>query len=107
LWIAADARGQVTTVSLGDFGKGVAVSPDGSRVFVTNFDSTQLAIVNPANGSVSRRPLGVEGDTSPGDVAVSPDGSRAYVVNSFEATVAVIDTAGREQVATIPVGSFT
>jgi YVTN family beta-propeller protein len=49
----------------------------------------------------------------PGRVAIAPDGSRAYVTmtesvaeGSDRGAVAVINTAAREVIATVPVGSL-
>ncbi|MEO3760658.1 Ig-like domain-containing protein [Mycobacterium sp. B14F4] len=67
-----------------------AVSPDGARAYVTNFDSNTVSVVDTARNTViATIPVG----TGPLGVAVTPNGTRAYVANSGSSTVTVIDTA--------------
>ena len=98
----------VTTITVGTYPYGVAVSPDGSRVYVTN----QCASSSCTNGTVSvidtasglTTSIGV--GTNPIGVVVSPDGSRVYVTNYGSNTVSVIDTATDQVTGSpIPVGS--
>jgi len=69
----------------------VAVSPDGSKVYVTNTfsNSNTVSVIDTATNTVSATiPIGA----SLG-VAVTPDGSKVYVANLASNTVSVIDTA--------------
>lgn len=68
--------------------RGVAVTPDASRVFVTNICGTTVSIISTATNSILAT-LGV--GAQPWGVAVSPDGSRVYVANNSSGTVTVID----------------
>src|SRR5258708_11574234 len=81
---------------------GVAVSPDGSKVYVTNsitFTGT-VSVIDAATNTVSATiPVG----PCPGGVAVSPDGTKVYVT-IFSNAVSVIDTATNTVSATIPLG---
>jgi len=80
----------------------VAVSPDGSKVYVTNTfsNSNTVSVIDTATNMVSATiPIGA----SLG-VAVTPDGSKVYVANADLGTVSVIDTATNTVGATIPVG---
>jgi YVTN family beta-propeller protein len=86
----------------------VAVSRDGSKVYVTNSNSGNynksgtVSVVNTTNNEVTNTiPVG----TSPSGVSVSPDGSKVYVANSASNNVSVIDAATNTVIATIPVGS--
>ncbi len=91
---------------------GVAVSPDGSKVYVTNNVSTvspfgTVSVIDAATNTVSAT---ISVGFLPEGVAVSPDGSKVYVANnsSFNpgtGTVSVIDTATNTVSATIPVGN--
>ncbi len=99
------------TIPVGSGSIGVAVSPDGSRVYVTNLNSNTVSVIDTATGQVTDTiPVGI----SPEGVAVSPDGSRVYVTNQCASssssnctngTVSVIDTASGLVTASIPVGS--
>src|SRR6266849_4178391 len=69
----------------------VAVSPDGSKIYVTNTfsNSNTVSVIDTATNTVSATiPIGA----SLG-VAVTPDGSKVYVANLASNTVSVIDTA--------------
>ena len=69
---------------------GVAVSPDGSRAYVTNYGSGTVSVINTGNNTVGST---ITVGTQPFGVAVSPDGSRAYVTNYGSGSVSVINTA--------------
>ncbi len=86
---------------------GLAVSPDGATLYVTNTQDNTLMFIRASNltliGSVAT------GASNPVWVALNPSGTRAYVSNfgnsSNGNTVAVIDTQTRTRLATITVGT--
>ena len=93
----------VATISLGTNQNpfGVAITPDGTRAYVTiNFPNVVSVIDTATNTVVATIPVGV----GPNGAAITPDGTRAYVTNHDSDTVSVIDTATNTVVATIPVG---
>ncbi len=66
----------------------VAISPDGSRVYATNYNDNTVSVIDTSTNSVvTTIPVG----TRPVSVAVSPDGSTVYVANEDDNTVSVID----------------
>ena len=82
--------------------KGLAVSPDGSLVFVANYDSNQVFVFDattlpPAGKNIARGPIDVE--EHPWGVAISPTpapapyGSRVFVTNTSAKTLSVLMTA--------------
>jgi len=77
----------------------VAITPDGTRAYVTNPDSNSVSVIDTATNSVVAT-IAVGGF----GVAITPDGTRAYVAGGGFNTVAVIDTTTNSVVATIPVG---
>ena len=84
---------------------GVAVTPDGSKVYVT--DSSRLGHVSvidtATNTVIATIPVGI----GPRGVAVTPDGSKVYVTNvqlPNPSVVSVIATATNTVIATIPLG---
>ena len=71
---------------------GLAVSPNGQRLYVTNAGNNTVSVLN-----TSQRMLRLVGNVSvgsaPAGVAVSPDGAKVYVANQSGGTVSVINTA--------------
>ena len=82
---------------------GVAVTPDGTRVYVTNDGSDTVSVISTATNTVIGLPIAV-GD-GPQGVAVTPDGLRVYVANFNSNNVSVIDTATNTVIATVAVGT--
>ena len=58
---------------------GVAVTPDGSKVYVTNDLSNTVSVIDTTTNTVIGTPIRV--DVNPFGVAVTPDGSKVYVTN--------------------------
>ena len=103
------ALGVVATIVLpGSAGpSGLAVSPDGTKVYVAHTGTDTVEVIDAATGTLAATPIALPGSASPGSVAFSPDGTKAYVANSFSHTVSVIDVATDTVTSTIvlPVGS--
>ena len=84
-------KAYANATELGKNPMGVAVSPDGTRVYVANNQDNTLSVLDvktflPVTGTpikVGRQPMGV---------AVSPDGTRVFVTNFQGKSVTVIDT---------------
>ena len=95
----------ITKIPVGTAPVGVAVTPDGAFVYVTNQNSNNVSVIatatktevdvdgNSGNG-ITRIPLG----TSPQGVAVRPPGTFVYVTNFISDDVSVIDTATNTEV---------
>ena len=77
---------------------GLALSPDGSRLWATEVMGNALAIVDPVAGAVERRiPVGA----NPYDICFDPSSGQAFVTLWGAAKVAVIDLAagrGKKQI---------
>ena len=89
----------------------VAVTPDGSSVWVSTNDPTTvfptIAIIDTATNTISTTfPIGSVRANAPFWIAFSPDGAFAYAAGFPNNQVSVIDTAAHATVATVPVGSF-
>jgi YVTN family beta-propeller protein len=93
-------------ITVGPFPLGVAVTPDGSTVYVTNHHSNTVSTIDTVTDTVSGTPISV--GLSPFGVTVTPDGSTVYVTHEtfLSGTVSAIDTATNTVSATIPVGSL-
>ena len=67
---------------------GVAVSPDGTSVYVTNIGSSDVSQYDVGGGGVltPKTPATVAAGGVPVGVAVSPDGASVYVANHSTTT---------------------
>jgi YVTN family beta-propeller protein len=79
----------------------IAISPDGSRLYVTCEASNELRIVDTLTGAVLKS---VSVGRVPRGLAVSPDGSRVFVANSWDDNITVVDAAGFAVLRTLPAG---
>ncbi|QKJ29496.1 beta-propeller fold lactonase family protein [Mucilaginibacter mali] len=87
--INTDDYSIVTQIRVGNNPYGVAVSKDGTRVYVSNLNSNTVSVIDGVNNKwitdipVGQKPMGLD---------VSPDGTRLYVANSDDQSIYVIDT---------------
>lgn len=108
--INSNTNAVITTITVGQFPRGAVVSPDGSRVYVSNF--TDCCSVNPGSVSVidtssytviATIPVG----NNPTGITITPDGSHVYVANygfgAENGSVSVINTATNTVTTTITV----
>ena len=100
------ATGQVAkTIAVAANPLGVAVSPDNTKVYVSQFVAGSgastpgtIAVINPTTGTVSTTiTVGVK----PYGVKFSPSGTKAYVANNGDGTISVISPATGAVTATI------
>ena len=85
--IASDAYEVVATVPVGSSPWGIAISPDGSRVYVGDYSSSTISVVNTT--SLARTTIGVGGE--PAYIALTPDGTTAYAPSYRDDSVAIVD----------------
>jgi len=95
-------------ITVGDDPEGVAVSPDGRHVYVTNAGSDSVSVIDTETNTTIGSPITVNDDPDdphgPDGVAVSPDARHVYVTNFDSLYVSVIDTKTNTIVGTINVG---
>jgi YVTN family beta-propeller protein len=82
---------------------GIAVSPNGELVYVTNYGDNNVSVIKTVDNSVAAYiPVG----KGPSGVSVSPDGAFVYVNNYSSNSVSVIDTSNDSVLdPPIPVGN--
>ena len=78
----------VTTVDVGEFPRGLAVSPNGNKVYVanqgddTNNIASSISVIDTANNTAGTPIVtSANGTTKTAFVVFSPDGSKAYASN--------------------------
>jgi len=93
------------TIPVGENPRGIALSPNGTRLYITNLSSNSVSVIDTVtNNVVATIPVGDSSFNGVYAVAVSPDGSRAYVANNTPygvAKVFVVDTATNTVTGTI------
>jgi YVTN family beta-propeller protein len=77
---------------------GLAVTPDGSRIYVTNNGGTTTSVINTLTDTIADT---ITVGTLPMQVAMAPDGAKAYVSNVATDSVSVITTASNSVTYTI------
>jgi len=106
------ATPEIDPITVGLNPGAMAITPDGSKLYVANFgsedvpDNTVSVIdvetdsvidVNPQTPEIDPITVGLR----PGALAITSDGSRVYVTNSFDSTFTVINTATDAVIDTI------
>jgi YVTN family beta-propeller protein len=78
----------ISTIDVGQLPSFVSVNPNTNLVYVTNYLSDTISVINGTiNNVVSTIPIG----NRPYDVAVNPNTNLVYVTHGFDNTVSVID----------------
>ena len=90
----------VTSITVGTGPAGVAMSPDGSSVWVTNGGDGTVSRIATSNNAVTSITVGA----NPAFVAVSPDGLSVWVTNYGDGTVSRINATTNLVADTITVG---
>jgi YVTN family beta-propeller protein len=78
----------VATIPAGTCPTSIAITPDGTRAYVTNYDETVPVIDTSANAVLTNLTISAQGG-----LAISPDGRHVYFASGFPSDLAVIDTA--------------
>lgn len=97
-----EAVGVIDTTPYGNAPFLGGLSPDGSQLYVSLYESASVLVVDTATQTPLTQTIAV-GD-GPRNVAFTPDGAYAFVPNRGSNTLSVIDTATRAVTATLPMG---
>ncbi|MGV9316461.1 YncE family protein [Streptomyces sp. NPDC003691] len=87
----------VATIPVGVEAGDLALSPDGSRVFVAGMYTGKVGVIDTATNTATSFTVG----GSPSSIAVTPDGRRAYVGDSSGPWLRVVDLATQQVTTTI------
>src|SRR5580704_3218349 len=69
-------------IPVGTGPRGVAVTSDGSKVYIVNTTSNNISVISTATDTVTAT-FSVSGATLTGPIAVVPNGSTLYAINSI------------------------
>ncbi|MBS1501601.1 MAG: beta-propeller fold lactonase family protein, partial [Bacteroidetes bacterium] len=89
-----------STVNVGKDPHIASISPDGSRLYVSNYDDNTISVINTTTNTVINT-INVTTGANPQGLSISPDGSKLYVANSNGGTISVISTSTNSVIATI------
>ncbi|MBM4342163.1 MAG: hypothetical protein FJ100_02165 [Deltaproteobacteria bacterium] len=99
---------------LGFNAQGLALAPDGKRLYASSVEGDFVAVIDAENWGVlakislnlSQVPGLAPQGRDPGFIGLSPDGGRLYVVCAMSNEVVVVDTKTLAVVGSIPVGWY-
>ncbi|CAM3679376.1 YncE family protein [Paenibacillus lactis] len=81
----------IATIPVGPNPTDIAITPDGSRAYVTIGGNDTVVIIHIAMNTVIAPTIPV-GD-GPSGIAITPDGTRAYVTNTLSPFISIINTS--------------
>lgn len=87
----AAADGVIATIAVGATPYGIAVTPDGSQVYVSNSTAGSVSVIDTSTRTVTKT-IRANVGAIPVGIAVEPTGSTAYVGNFTQGTITAIDT---------------
>lgn len=83
--------------------QGIALSPDGSRAYVSNFTLGTVSVIDVAANQVI---FTIPGFIAPRYLTVTPDGDRLYVPNSNSNFTSIVDVSTNTVIGTITNSNF-
>jgi len=86
-------------INLGAAPHGVAVTPDGKRIYVTDFSDKRVSVIDAASLSIVQNIVVGVGAVN---IVIDHLGQRAYVTNEGEGTLSVITLSNNTVIKTIP-----
>jgi len=90
------------TIKAGVRATGIAIRPDGKRVFVSNGEGTVMAIDTATDTVIATIRVGLR----PWNMAITPAGDKLYVANGRSNSVSVINAETNEKIKDIAVGEL-
>ncbi len=93
----------IATIPVGNDPSGIAYDPASKEMYVSNFASNTVSVINTSSNLIVGNPIPV--GKNPEGIAYDPDNMGIYVTISSSNTVSVINTFNNAVVGTIPVGT--
>ena len=93
----------IGTIPVGANPLGVAITPDGKKVYVANRYSNNISVIDTGTNKVI---ASVKAGLGPSGVTVNQAGTKLYVTNCEDGTISVIDTNSDTIAATLPAGKW-
>ncbi|MDE3023320.1 MAG: YncE family protein [Pseudomonadota bacterium] len=90
------------TITVGSSPLGIAYAPSSNSIYVTNINSNNVSVINPATNTVTAT---ITVGTNPYGIAYAPSSNSIYVANNGSNNVSVINPATNTVTATITVGT--
>jgi YVTN family beta-propeller protein len=105
--LQADRNRRLATVPVQVEPNGVAMAPNGRRVYVANTVSGTVSVMdlNIPNGFIGKPRKHIPVGTEPYSLVLSPNGTKLYVANARSNSISVINTATETVVKTIQVAA--
>ena len=100
--IDAETYKVARVIKAGNDPEQLAISADGTRMYVANEDAAQVSVVDVPSGTVVAT---VKIGEEPEGVTIRPDGKVVYVTSEEDSAVFAIDTATNQVLKRIPVGA--
>ncbi|MBX3525863.1 MAG: PQQ-dependent catabolism-associated beta-propeller protein [Rhodoblastus sp.] len=95
-----DRMEAIKTFPVGKRPRGIALSPDGARLYVCTSDDDVIQVYDTASLAL----LGRIATSDPEQIVLSPDGARIYVANEDDNLISIFDAQTRKSIAEVPVG---
>ncbi len=102
--VDAATNTEVTTINIFGGAAGMAVTPNGARIYAAG-GSTAVKVIDALTNAFSTFIFSSGVIDLPFGIAMAPDGARAYVTNQGSYLVAVIDTASNTVITSIADGN--
>ncbi|MGA3352249.1 MAG: hypothetical protein ABSD85_03570 [Acidimicrobiales bacterium] len=106
--VSVGGSGAASAFAVGTYPDAIAITPDGTRAYVTNYTSNSVTPIDLLTGK-ALPPIALGANAGPAGIAITPDGATAYVteagaVGTLGDTVTPIDLATGKTLTPITVG---
>ncbi len=106
--VSVGGTGAGTPIAVGTYPDAIAITPDGTRAYVTNYTSNSVTPVDLLTGK-ALPPIALGANAGPAGIAITPNGTTAYVTDAGATgtlgdTITPIDLATGKTLAPITVG---